>query len=133
MPKLDPYNLPRQRHEGETRTWRLDDPDAPLTLTLRPLSVSTQCAALEEANTLTATYIKGNGLRGAAPFPDPDIVPSEMLFRIVARLRWMQCGPPEETYDTMELLTLSETHPLSFQAAVDWATNGIGGDEPPGE
>lgn len=122
MPKLDPYSLPRPKRTIETKTFALDGDDYPLTLTLADrLTVAGEAAALDEQRRLTETYLTGSEIRGAAPFPDPEVEPSETLFRLASRIARLQAPEnPADAYDTMELLLLSVRVPKSFGAAVEW-------------
>ena len=135
MPKLDPYSLPRPKRPAETRTFILDGEEYPLTLTLRRLTFADDAAAEDEVNSLKETYLTGSDLRGPAPFPDPDVTPSETLFRTAARIRRMQCPEdPADAYDTMELLFLSGRQPNNYKALCLWAnTIERGTDESQGE
>lgn len=135
MPKLDPYSLPRPARESERRSFMLDGETHPLTLTLRRLSYPEDVAAQEEAREFVSTYITGNDVRGAAPFPDPDVTPSATFFLTVCRLARMQCpADPADRYETMELMHLSILQPRNFEALVAWAnTLGWGDEQRPGE
>lgn len=132
MPKLDPYTLPRARRTAETRTFTLDGEEHPLTLTLwdRLLGPG-EAAAIEEAAQLEETYITGGPARGPAPFPDPDFEPARSMFRIICRLKRLQCPEdPADAYDTMELCFLSVRQPRNFEAVVEWANRRETGDTP---
>lgn len=121
MPKLDPYTLPRPRREARSKTFTYDSADHPLTLTLRRLSFGDDAAAEEEVRELREIYLTGNDVRGAAPFPDPDVTPSVTLFRTAARIRRMQCPDDPDAYSTMDLLLLSARQPRNYEALVIWA------------
>ncbi len=127
MPKFDPYTLPRPKRAGETKVWDLDGPEFPLSLTLRPAGFADAAAAEEEAKALIETYLTGSEFRGAAPFPDPEVRPSETLFRVVTLLRVMQCGDPADAYNTMELIQIAHRQPKNWAAVMGWFGGLAGG------
>ena len=134
MAKIDPYSLPRPKRQAETKTLAEGD-EQPLTVTLRRLSFPDDAAAQEEAERLTETFITGGELRGPAPFPDLDIIPSQRLFLTAARIARMQCPEdPADAYDTMEILTLSVRQPKNFNSLVQFANRiDQGGEASEGE
>lgn len=121
MSKLDPYTLPRPKTGGETRTFTSDGPEYPVTLTLRIATFALAAAAEEEAGGLVETFLTGSDIRGPAPFPYPEIQPSQTLFRVATLLRHMQCPPdPADAYDTMELVLISDRLPNVWAEIMGW-------------
>lgn len=121
MAKLDPYTLPRASRPVQTRTFEEPETGAKLTLTLRAPDAADAAKATESCEILVRDYIAGDDVRGAGPFPDPEVKPSASLFQTCCLIAEMQCPEnPADRYDAIELAILSSKMPTAWAQVQKW-------------
>jgi hypothetical protein len=113
---LDFFNLPIPPRPQSTRTY--DQDGVPLTFTLRWPNASDRALASEDAAAMVRDYIDGDRELGreAAPFPDPETIPSATLFQACAIVARMQAPTSSERREPLEFALLASRLPRTWMA-----------------
>jgi hypothetical protein len=108
MSKINVFNLPRPERPELEKSY--SEAGETVTLCLRWPNASDRARASEMSRDLMRDFVHGDPSTGreTAPFPDPDVIPSETLFQACALVASMeQDSPTADLYSALELAVIS--------------------------